>query len=139
MGTDETEFTASVLVFDGIPQASIVMRRDLRDGNTYRAYTGAFEALNESVRAFGAALQPFGPANFQFRLDRYGAPRVFEINARFSGTTPMRAMAGFNEVEMCLRWLRRGEPIRQPLVRTGVILRFLDEIFVEQARIDAVS
>ena len=138
VGDDQSEFTASVLVFDGKPQASIVMRRDLRDGNTYRAYTGDYEALNAVVRDWGEALQPYGPANFQFRLDRNGKPRVFEINARFSGTTPFRAMAGFNEVEMCLRKLLSDEPIVQPEIRPGVILRHWEEMFVAQDSIDAV-
>lgn len=138
VGDPNCEYTASVLVFDGEVQASIVMRRDLRDGNTYRAYTGDFPALNEQVRALGRALQPHGPANFQFRTDRDGTPRVFEINARFSGTTPLRAMAGFNEVEMCVRRLLHGTPIAQPDIRSGVILRYLDEMFVAQDRIDAV-
>lgn len=138
IGDPDCEYTASVIVFDGEVQASIVMRRDLRDGNTYRAYTGDYAELNEAVRAFGAALQPYGPANFQFRLDKQGVPRVFEINGRFSGTTPLRAMAGFNEVEMCVRKLLYGTPIVQPPIRSGVILRFLDEMFVSQERIDAV-
>jgi carbamoyl-phosphate synthase large subunit len=139
VGDGDSEYTASVLVFDREPQASIVMRRDLRDGNTYRAYVEDYPALNAAVRAFGAALQPHGPANFQFRIDADGVPRVFEINARFSGTTPMRAMVGFNEVEMCIRKLLLGEPVRQPVPTPGVILRFLDELFVPQARIDSVS
>lgn len=138
IGDPDYEYTASVVVFDGEVQASIVMRRDLRDGNTYRAYTGDYAKLNKAVRAFGAALQPYGPANFQFRLDKQGVPRVFEINGRFSGTTPLRAMAGFNEVEMCVRKLLYGTPIVQPPIRSGVILRFLDEMFVPQERIDAV-
>jgi carbamoyl-phosphate synthase large subunit len=37
VGRDDTEFTAGALVFDGECKASIVMRRELRDGNTYRA------------------------------------------------------------------------------------------------------
>ena len=138
VGDPGQEYTASVLVFDGAVQASIVMRRDLRDGNTYRAYAADFPALNEKVRAMGAALQPHGPANFQFRTDARGEPRVFEINARFSGTTPLRALVGFNEVEMCVRKLLLGTPIIQPPVRSGVILRYLDEMFVAQAQIDAV-
>ena len=138
VGDPDCEYTASVLVFDGEVQASIVMRRDLRDGNTYRAYTADYPELNEKVRAMGRALQPHGPANFQFRTDTDGTARVFEINARFSGTTPLRAMAGFNEVEMCVRRLLHGSPIIQPAVRSGVILRYLDEMFVPQERIDAV-
>lgn len=139
VGDDGSEFTAGVLVFDGKAEASIVMRRDLRDGNTYRAYTGAYPELNELVRRFGEALCPHGPVNFQFRIDRNGQPRVFEINARFSGTTPMRAMAGFNEVEMCARKLLYGEAAWQPMPREGVILRFLEEMFVEPACIEAVA
>lgn len=138
VGDASCEFTASVLVFDGVAQASIVMRRDLRDGNTFRAYTGDYPDLNRAVCALGEALQPHGPANFQFRTGPTGKPRVFEINARFSGTTPLRAMAGFNEVEMCLRKLLRGEPIVQPAVRSGVILRYLDEMFVSTDQIEAV-
>lgn len=139
VGTSECEFTASALVFDGEAQASIVMRRDLRDGNTYRAYVDEHEELNRMVRQFAVALRPHGPANFQFRLDRNGTPRVFEINARFSGTTPKRALAGFNEVEMCLRRLTEGTPIVQPPIKSGVILRFLEEMFVDASQIDAIS
>ena len=128
-GADE-EYTASVLVFDGGAEASIVMRRDLRDGNTYRAYSDAYDELNAFVRKAGEALRPFGPANFQFRVDAAGTPRIFEINARFSGATPLRALVGFNEVEMCIRKLVFGEDICQPEIRHGTILRHLSEQFV---------
>ncbi|MEW9857049.1 ATP-grasp domain-containing protein [Novosphingobium sp. M1R2S20] len=138
VGSDETEYTAGVVVFDGKTQASIVLRRDLRDGNTYRAYAGNYSALDEQVRAFGEALAPFGPANFQFRTDADGTARVFEINARFSGTTPMRAMLGFNEVEMCLRKLLYETRIEQPQGRPGVILRYLQEMYVPEEQIAAV-
>ncbi|HVJ00705.1 MAG TPA: ATP-grasp domain-containing protein [Sphingomonas sp.] len=137
VGSDEQEYTASVLVFDGEPQASIVMRRDLRDGNTYRAYVEEYPELNEAVRRFGAALKPHGPANFQFRTDADGVPRVFEINARFSGTTPMRALVGFNEVEMCIRKLLLDQPIQQPVPQSALILRFLEELCVPHARAGA--
>lgn len=129
----EFEYTASTLVFDGVCRASIVMRRDLRDGNTYRAYVEDFPELNALVRRFGEALKPFGPANFQFRLDAQGRAKVFEINARFSGTTPLRALAGFNEVEMCLRYLLDGEPISQPKVEPMAILRHWSETVVRPA------
>lgn len=127
VGTERDEYTASALVFDGACRATIVMRRDLRDGNTYRAYVEPFPELNRLVRRFGEALRPHGPANFQFRLDREGRAKVFEINARFSGTTPLRARAGFNEVELCLRHLLLGAPIRQPAVEEMVILRHWSE------------
>ena len=56
---------------------------------------------------------------------------MFEINARFSGTTPMRMHFGLNEVELSLRKLLLAEDIRQPEVRNGIVLRYLEEMFVE--------
>lgn len=130
VGSDDTEYTAGVLCFDGTCAASIVMRRDLRDGNTYRAYIDSHPHLNDYVRRVAEALQCHGPANFQFRLDRE-EPKIFEINARFSGTTPFRAKAGFNEVEMCLRHLLFGEVPRQPPVKPMTIIRYLEEMVID--------
>jgi carbamoyl-phosphate synthase large subunit len=127
VGTDETEYTAGTLRFDGCECLSIVMRRDLRDGNTYRAYVDSSAELNASVREMAEALRSLGPANFQFRVVE-GEAKVFEINARFSGTTPQRALAGFNEVELSLRKILFGEEICQPIVSPLVVLRYWDEI-----------
>ena len=134
VGTDQDEYTAGALVFDGACEASIVMRRDLRDGNTYRAYVEPFPELNARIKELARALAPYGPANFQFRLDGQGQPKVFEINARFSGTTPFRMRAGFNEVEMVLLRLLRGEPIVQPPVEPMTILRYFTETVVPRGR-----
>ncbi|PSJ36427.1 carbamoyl phosphate synthase [Sphingomonas deserti] len=138
IGTPDGEYTASVLVFDGVPCASIVMRRDLRDGNTFRAYSGPYPALNEEVRRLGAALNPYGPANFQFRTDKSGKPRVFEINARFSGATPLRALVGFNEVEMCIRRILRDEPVATSEIPEAIILRHLSETLVMPEALEQV-
>lgn len=139
IGADSDEYTAGVVVFDGDAKAAIVMRRDLRDGNTYRAYVEKSAALHEAVLRFGEKLAPFGPANFQFRLDQNGLPRVFEINSRFSGTTPLRALAGFNEVEMCVRHILEGVPINQPVIEPITILRHWSETVVRDADIAALS
>ena len=138
VGSEAEEYTSSVLVFDGKAEASIVMRRDLRDGNTYRAFAEPYPGLNRQVKAFGEALKPFGPANFQFRLDREERARVFEINARFSGATPLRALVGFNEVELCIRRILSGEPIAQPEVRAATILRHWSETVVEPAAFEGL-
>jgi carbamoyl-phosphate synthase large subunit len=129
VGDSGEEYTAGTLSFEGACRASIVMKRDLRDGNTYRAYVEDYPELNRTVRRLADVLKPYGPANFQFRLDGKGA-RVFEINARFSGTTPLRALAGFNEVEMALRHILLGEPVTQPPIRRLVMLRHWSETAV---------
>ena len=81
------------------------------------------------VLAVALSLNPCGPANFQLQVGVNG-PAIFEINVRFSGTTVIRAMAGFNEVEAVIRWAAWGE--RMPLRRqkTGVVLRYWEELFV---------
>jgi carbamoyl-phosphate synthase large subunit len=127
---DEGEFTAGCLVCDGRCVSVVVLRRDLRDGNTYRAYSEGpnhFEpALGEIVERLGVE----GPCNLQFRVQG-GEPVVFEINARFSGTTPIRAIFGFNEVEALLAHLVDGRPIPAPALRRGVVLRAMSDVFVE--------
>lgn len=131
VGTDDDEYTAGSITFDGVCYASIVMRRDLRDGNTYRAYVEPWPELNAAVRAMAAALDAQGPANFQFRIDREtGTVKVFEINARFSGTTPLRHLAGFPEVEMVLRHVVLGEPVPTATPEPMTLLRHWSETVV---------
>ena len=129
VGSDAGEYTAGTLTFDGKCQSSIVMRRDLRDGNTYRAFVEKDSGLKMFVQAAAERLQAYGPANFQFRLDE-GIPRIFEINSRFSGTTPLRARSGFNEVEMSVRKILFDEPVLQPDIEPLVFLRHWSETVV---------
>jgi carbamoyl-phosphate synthase large subunit len=131
-GADDQEYTAGVIFFHGEVRALITLRRDLRDGNTYRAYAGTYPEADAYVYDVAMALRPHGPANFQFRRGPDGLFRLFEINARFSGTTPIRALLGFNEVDLCLRYLLSGELVNQPTIQPGVVLRFLQEQFVPQ-------
>ena len=133
------EFTASALVFEGKCDAAIVMKRDLRDGNTYRATVVQDKALEKIVRQWGEKLNPLGPANFQFRMNCYNEPTVFEINGRFSGTTPLRALVGFNEVEMVLDKLVHKTAILQPVVADKTILRHWSETVVDAADISNVK
>lgn len=129
VATDNDEYTAGTLTFDGRCDASIVMRRDLRDGNTWRAYVDRYPELDATVRRMAEALGAYGPANFQFRVDGRGV-KVFEINGRFSGTTPLRMHAGFNEVDLVLRKVVLGEPIVQPEISKMTILRYFTETIV---------
>jgi carbamoyl-phosphate synthase large subunit len=65
-----------------------------------------------------------------------GRPTCFELNVRFSGTTPIRAHLGFNEVDAALRHFVLGEPVPElPRVESGTALRFWDEVYVDDAAI----
>jgi nucleoside-diphosphate-sugar epimerase/biotin carboxylase len=49
-----------------------------------------------------------GPLNIQGRLTDKGF-KIYEMNARFTGITGLRAIMGFNEVEACIKkWLEIG-------------------------------
>lgn len=137
VGTAEDEYTSGVLVF-GEARASIVMRRILRDGNTHIAFVDCYPELNAFVRKVGEALKAYGPINLQFRLTPQNEPKIFEINARYSGTTHFRSRAGFNEVEMVTRHLLYGEPITQPEITPCIILRYWNETVIHQSDVDKV-
>lgn len=129
VATPEDEYTAGALVFEGRCEATIVMRRQLRDGNTYQAFVNDYPELNEKVRILAEKLKAYGPVNIQFRLDG-DRMKVFEVNARFSGTTPLRVHAGFNEVEMVIRHVLEQKPIIQPEIKPITILRHWSETIV---------
>ena len=56
---------------------------------------------------------------------------VFEINPRFSGTTSLRAMVGYNEPDCLFReHVLRERVVRRFPYGSGVILRGLEETLV---------
>lgn len=70
-----------------------------------------------------------GPLNIQCRKveERVYA---FEINPRFSGTTSLRAMVGYNELDILIRKHILGEDIGTIEYRKGVIVRGLSELYI---------
>ena len=134
VGSPREEFTTGVLYFDGQQPVSVTMRRDLRDGNTYRAFVDDYPELNAIMSKVAVALSCHGPVNMQFRMAD-GVPKIFEINARYSGTTPLRARAGFNEVEMALAHLVLGKPLVQPDVKKVNFFRVWDDLMVEPSQV----
>lgn len=108
IGTQSDEYTAGTITFNSRCYGSIILKRTLRDGNTWTAQVVNDLSLQESISSIAESLNPYGPCNFQFRLDSFGRPRVFEINARFSGTTYMRTLSGFDEVVWSLMYASDG-------------------------------
>jgi carbamoyl-phosphate synthase large subunit len=129
---DDQEYTTAAFVDDtGQPQGTVVMRRELAAGLTYRARVEDHPVVAATAQAVASALRPLGPCNVQLRLTRRG-PVPFEINARFSSTTSIRACFGYNEVEMALRCYVLGERITPPHPRRGVALRFWEELYLPE-------
>jgi len=71
-----------------------------------------------------------GSVNVQCRFVD-GKVYVFEINPRFSGTTSLRAMVGYNEPDTLIRRHLLGEDIAPHFeYKTGFIMRGLKEAFI---------
>lgn len=134
---DGDEYTCGTISADGACHGVIVMRRVLRDGDTHKAFVVRDAALEGYVRRVVDALHPTGPCNVQLRV-RQGRPYVFEFNARCSGTTHGRALAGFNEPVMAIRHALEG---RQPAydVRPIAILRYWQELVVTEERLQTLQ
>jgi len=128
------EYTCGSVTFDKKCRGVIVMRRILRAGDTYKAFVEHPSPLEAEVCAIVEALNPFGACNVQLRV-RDGTPYVFEFNARCSGTTASRALAGFNEPQIISDYLYNGD-ISAYNIREISILRYWKELVVSNSQID---
>jgi carbamoyl-phosphate synthase large subunit len=130
---DQSEFTAATLSNnDGKVRGLIILRRDLLQGTTYRTELIDNQNLSDQVVQIVEALGAVGPCNLQFRLVGETV-YVFEINPRFSGTSGIRHLYGFNDCEMIFDLLRLGVEIKQPELRPAVVLRYWNEVCIDDA------
>ena len=85
-----------------------------------------------SVMRITEALGAVGPCNLQFRVVD-GNVYVFEINPRFSGTSGVRYLYGFNDCEMAFDLLHLKTEVTQPKLSKAVVLRYWNEICIPNA------
>lgn len=125
------EYTCSIFKCrDGSLLGPFTARRILRGGSSWIVEVAPFPALFPLIAEIGRRLPILGSLNVQLMVGDSG-PVPFEFNCRFSGTTAVRAHFGFNEPEMTIRSFVLGQPVSQPIVRRGLALRYLEEVFVE--------
>lgn len=126
IGSEDDEYTAGVLTDrNGKLIDSIVMKRKLIGLSLLRSrkvkdkiysvstgYSQGFIIRDGDIQSFceqlALDLGSKGPMNIQLRRVE-NKIYVFEIHPRFSGTTPIRADVGFNEVDILLRNILLGE------------------------------
>jgi carbamoyl-phosphate synthase large subunit len=128
----ENEYTCGVTFFDGEVKTEICLRRTLRHGNTYAAFNSPDtpKSVYDYINVISRKLKHFGPCNYQLRIGWDGTPKLFEINARFSGTTYVRCFFGINEVEYTIKYLL-GMKTPKFKMKYGKVLRYLEDFFVE--------
>lgn len=157
VGTPDAEYTVGVLHdMDGNYLNSIAVRRLLSSSLNIRisvsnrtnrqelgpklvissgishGYVGRFTEVTKQCKAIAKAIGVKGPINIQCRLVD-GKVKVFEINPRFSGTTSIRAMVGYNEPDILLRRHLLNDRSIEPdfEYREALILRNLVEVEVD--------
>lgn len=117
---------------------NITERKDLGDwlvisSGVSHGYVDRFPAVTEPCKKIAAALGARGAINIQCRVagdDIY----VFEINPRFSGTTSLRAMVGYNEPDLLMRRHLRGETLEPDFkYGKGWVIRSLKETLLNEA------
>jgi len=132
LGDEYSEYTVSTLT-DGEDRSAgtIVFQRELTGGTTSAASAGEYPEVRAMAEKVFERLRPRGPCNLQCRIHR-GEPVPFELNVRFSGTTPIRAHLGFNDVAEAVRHYILGEPMNPlPLVTRGKVIRYWNELYLE--------
>lgn len=131
VGRDVDEFTCGTIYLNGELKKIIVLRRSLKEGNTFIShYRNDFpEIITTYLKEVTESLKPFGACNFQLRLDENGQPKIFEINSRHSGTTYIRSLFGYKEIEYIINLLLFNKEIEFEL-REGTVVRYYDEFFV---------
>ncbi len=127
---DDSEFTTGVTVSqDGKIMSSISINKFLKGGQTYKAFIDNYKDVRKSAEQIAVKIGARGAINIQAKMVK-GKPKIFEINARFSATSPLRAVAGINEPDIVFRNTVLGEDISIKKYERLVCMRYWNEVYV---------
>ena len=138
IGNEDTEYTCTVVKIGDELSPVLALKRVLRSGDTYRAEPVESELIEKYISGVASKLEIDGGCNFQLRLDKLGEPKIFEINSRFSGTTPFCAQIGFNPVEF---YLKRSLGLESTVSvdYSSILLRYWSEVVVKKSSLKKLS
>jgi len=128
IGQDGEEYTAAAFG-DGKGGYStvITLKRKLsKEGFTEKAEVVSMAAAEEAIALLCSWLKPIGPTNFQF-ITHWGELKLLEINPRISSTTSIRTAFGYNECQMAVEFYLEHRVPRQPPVRKGRAVRYIED------------
>jgi carbamoyl-phosphate synthase large subunit len=134
IGDDTSEYTVGCYCDKhGDLVDCIIFHRELKFGTTFVASVVDNTAILNEVKKICNKFRPKGPYNLQFRLSKDGRPVCFEMNVRLSGTTPIRARFGFNDVEALIREYVLEESIHNFFhITKGTAYRYWDEFYISE-------
>ena len=131
LGDDRSEYTIACYVDKkGISHPILIMHRHLKHGTTFMAEIVQDEDIRRECEIICERFKPQGPLNIQLRM-HHGKPVCFELNVRFSGTTPIRAKWGYNDVEAMINEYVLDEPVTLNPLKIGKVYRYYNEAFID--------
>jgi carbamoyl-phosphate synthase large subunit len=131
-----TEYTCSIFkTARGTILGPFHARRTLRGGTSWHIEVKDFPEQTPLLMDIGRKIPFEGSLNIQLMVgDSGGVP--FEFNARFSGTTAVRANFGFNEPAMALQSYFYNEEPSSLNITSGVAMRYHEEVFIPDVSVE---
>lgn len=156
IGSPNEEYTVGVMISKkgGVIDSIVVHRKliglsmgvqRIINGHHFALSTGysqGFVIKHEEIQSFcenlACKIGIIGPANIQLRLHQ-GKAVIFEVHPRFSGTTSIRALVGFNEPDVLIRHFHLGEEFGRLNYQYNVAaIRSFHNTIVPVSEMDAV-
>lgn len=109
--------------------SSVTFKRTLLAGASGTMICKEFKEINEYAVKIASKLNTIGSINLQSRLVD-GKPYIFEINPRFSGSSPARAGLGVNEVDLAIESYYLNKKVDEIKPKTNtIVMRCFQEIY----------
>lgn len=140
LGPKGQEYTTGVVISkEGKLAGSISMWRELKGGFSYRIIVDDFEDVQKNAEDVARRIGAKGAINIQSVLvdsELY----TLEVNPRFSGTTPIRAACGFNEVDAVIQNFVFAEKIRPYICKKKtIVVRYLEEVYIDSKSFESMT
>jgi len=133
LSSDGYEYTSGIFGDDTGGFSSIItLRRRLSPmGYTDYAELVSSDDFRTVIVDYCKLFNPLGPTNFQFMIMK-NQIFLLEINPRFSSSTSMRGIFGYNESKMALDFYEKGILPKQPPLQPGKVLRYIEDFYVSE-------
>lgn len=140
VGVPEEEYTTGVLFGkDGRLISAITFKRTLIAGASGIMTCKEYPEVTQNAAAIAKTLKTMGSINIQSRLVN-GKPCAFEINPRFSGSSPARAGLGVNEIDMAIDEFFLNKRVESPKIPYNTaIMRCFQEVYVDLSEVEKIE
>lgn len=133
LDADDEEYTCTIFKTPSMNEPYfIALKRQLLNGTTVSAEVTFDDSLMKTCSDIAKKVPIEGSLNIQIRK-KDGTPYVFEINPRYSSTVFIRAMCGFNDVEMGIEYFLNRHVHEMPRVEKCKVVRYWEELCVSHS------